>query len=243
MTIHRTHSPRTRLLTTALLLGLSLCLLPGLAFGEADKGRTLPEGFVYVTDVVPEAILEIRYYSTYNFVGARVDAYNAPVAVLSAPAGEALKKAQQALDSQGYVIKVFDAYRPQQAVTHFVRWAENLGDAVTKEYFYPDVDKADLFTQQYIAKRSGHSRGSTVDLTIVEKKSGKEVDMGSPFDFFGEISHPDTDLVTPEQKKNRMILQKAMMDAGYLPIKSEWWHFRLKDEPYPDTYFDFPVDF
>lgn len=210
---------------------------------QAGEGRSLPDGFVYLTDVVPDVILEIRYYSADNFMGSRVDSYNAPVAILSREAAEALRKAGQVLDSQGYVIKIFDAYRPQSAVAHFVRWAKDSGDNANKEYFYPGVDKANLFKLGYISEKSAHSRGSTVDLTIVDKKTGREVDMGSPFDFFGEISRPDSNQVTPEQKANRMILQKAMLDAGFLAIKTEWWHFRLAEEPYPDSYFDFPVDF
>lgn len=222
----------------SLLILLSLCVSPAQA-----KSGTLPEGFVYLTDVIPDAILEIRYYSTYNFVGARVDSYNAPVAIITREAAQALKKAQQALDDQGYAIKIFDTYRPKSAVAHFVRWAADVNDAKTKEYFYPDVDKKDLFKLGYIGEKSGHSRGSTVDLTLVDKKSGREVDMGSPFDFFGKISHPDSDLVSPQQKANRMILRKAMTDAGFIPLEEEWWHFRLNNEPHPDTYFDFPVEF
>ncbi|MCL2048393.1 MAG: M15 family metallopeptidase [Defluviitaleaceae bacterium] len=201
----------------------------------------LPEGFVYVTDAVPDAILEIRYFSTYNFVGARVDDYLAPRAIITEPAAEALKQVNAELQAQGYAIKVFDTYRPQGAVDHFVRWAADPDDVATKEYFYPDIAKDRIIPDGYIAERSGHSRGSTIDLTLVELLTGKEVDMGTPFDFFGLASHHETDLITEEQASNRLILKNAMVDAGFRIYDEEWWHYTLDDEPYPDTFFDFPV--
>jgi D-alanyl-D-alanine dipeptidase len=203
---------------------------------------TLPEGFVYVTDVVETAQLEIRYYGDNNFVGAPVDGYEAPVAILTEEAAAALKVAADILDEQGYYIKVFDAYRPQRAVDHFVRWAADLEDQKMKGIFFPQVDKSRLFELGYIAEKSGHTRGSVVDLTLVYKDTGEEVDMGSGFDFFGEISHHGTDLITPEQAANRSILRDAMVAAGFAPYPEEWWHYSLVGEPYPDTYFDFPVD-
>jgi D-alanyl-D-alanine dipeptidase len=208
---------------------------------KKDGVETLPNGFVYVTDVVPDVILEIRYFSTYNFLGARVDGYLAPVAILSTSAAQALKIANDDLRRQGYALKIFDAYRPQTAVNHFVRWAADLSDTLTKEYFYPDIDKSRLFPEGYIAEKSGHSRGSTVDLTIINLQSGKEIDMGSPFDFFGEISHHGTLLISYEQTQNREILKTAMLNAGFKLYDEEWWHYTLTNEPYPDTYFDFPV--
>ncbi|MCQ2148555.1 MAG: M15 family metallopeptidase, partial [Bacteroidales bacterium] len=177
----------------------------------------------------------------YNFVGARIDGYEAPVAYMTKEGAEALKKVSDYLITKGYRLKIFDAYRPTTAVAHFVRWAEDLSDIKTKEYFYPEVDKRVLFKEGYIAHRSGHSRGSTVDLTLVDMKSGKEVDMGAPFDYFGEISHPSSQRVTPTQYRNRMALREAMMKFGFSPISSEWWHFTLRNEPYPDTYFSFPI--
>jgi len=202
----------------------------------------LPDGFVYVTDEIPTAILEIRYFSEDNFVGAVIDGYHAPKAILTKEAAQALKKAADSLYEQGYYIKVFDAYRPQRAVDHFVRWAQDLSATQMKEKYYPDVDKALLFELGYIAEKSGHSRGSTVDLTLVDVSTGTELDMGSGFDFFGEISHHGTDLITKEQEQNRNILRDAMVNAGFEPYPEEWWHYTLRDEPYPDTYFDFPVE-
>ena len=200
------------------------------------------EGFVLVTDVVPDAILEIRYHSTYNFVGERVDGYDEPVALLTREAALALRKVSDEMKQCGYVLKIYDTYRPQQAVDHFVRWAEDLNAVEMKSVFYPHVDKSRLFEEGFIAKRSGHSRGSTVDLTLVETLTGKEVDMGGPFDFFGELSHPTHEgELTQEQKRNRMLLREVMLKHGFKPLSTEWWHFTLKDEPYPGTYFDFPV--
>ncbi|MDR1944290.1 MAG: M15 family metallopeptidase [Synergistaceae bacterium] len=207
-----------------------------------DRNHRLPEGFVYVTDIIPDAILDIRYYGADNFVGERIDSYNAPVAILSREAALALKKASDALNEQGYTIKVFDGYRPASAVAHFVRWAGDPGDTRRKAIHYPDVDKADVFKLGYVARKSGHSRGATVDLTIVDSATGEEADMGAIFDFFGPISAPSSRLVTPEQRKNRDILRNAMTASGFKPLSTEWWHFTLKNEPFPETYFDFPVE-
>ena len=207
---------------------------------DSEQGN-LPDGFVYVTDVIPTAQLEIRYFSEDNFVGAVIDGYEAPKAILTVEAAEALKKAADILEEQGYYIKIFDAYRPQRAVDHFVRWSKDLDDTKMKEKYYPDLDKSVLFELGYIAEKSGHSRGSTVDLTLVEISSGKELDMGSGFDFFGDISNHGTHLITPEQEKNRNILRDAMVEAGFKVYPEEWWHYTLENEPYPDTYFDFPV--
>lgn len=200
-------------------------------------------GFVLVSETVPDAILEIRYFSTYNFVGERISGYNEPIALLTKEAASALKEASDDLLQQGYQIKVYDAYRPQSAVDHFKAWALDLEDTRMKAYFYPEVDKSMLFAQGYIASQSGHSRGSVVDVTLVNRATGKDVDMGSPFDYFGEISHPShTAGLTKEQIDNRNILRDAMLAHGFKAINTEWWHFILADEPYPNTYFDFPVE-
>ena len=208
--------------------------------------------FVNVTDRVLDVILEIRYYSTYNFVGERVDGYLQPVALMTRQAADSLKAVNDELKAQGLRIKIWDTYRPQTAVNHFIRWAENIPDTAMKAVFYPMVDKSVLFEQGYIYARSSHSRGSTVDLTLISADTGKELDMGSPFDWFGIESHPDYcgnpetgeylggDL-TEQQFRNRQILREAMLRHGFAPLDSEWWHFTLRDEPYPDTYFDFPV--
>lgn len=199
-------------------------------------------GFVLISEAIPDVILEPRYYSTYNFVGARIDGYEEPLIFVTKEAAEALKKVNDTVMGKGFRLKIYDAYRPVAAVEHFVRWASDRDDTLMKDIFYPNVDKKDLFSLGFIAKRSGHSRGSTVDLTIFDEKQGKDADMGGTFDFFGDISHYAYSGLTSRQRENRKILRDAMMDAGFKPISTEWWHFTLKDEPYPDTYFNFPVN-
>ena len=216
--------------------------------------------FVTLTDVVPDAILEIRYYGTYNFVGQRIDGYEEPTALLTKQAALALKAVSDDVMAQGYRLKIYDAYRPQKGVDHFVRWAQDLADTKMKPYFYPDLDKSVLFEQEYIYERSGHTRGSTIDLTLFDMATEKELDMGGTFDWFGPESHPDFcgnpetgeytgdnsasptgRSITAEQFANRMILRRAMLSHGFKALDSEWWHFTLRDEPFPDTYFTFPV--
>lgn len=205
---------------------------------EADSS-----GFVLLAEAVPDAIQEIRYYTTYNFVGDRIDGYEQPISFITKEAGEALHAASETVKAQGYRLKIFDAYRPQKAVDHFVRWSKDLADTRMKQYFYPDLDKSVLFEQGYIAEKSGHTRGSTVDLTLFDMASEREVDMGGTFDFFGELSHPDYRGITDEQYAMRMVLRDAMVGAGFKPLVEEWWHFTLENEPYPDTYFTFPLNF
>ena len=202
-----------------------------------------PSGFVLLSDYVPHAVQEIRYFSTYNFIGERIDGYEEPCALLTKEAARALKSVANEMMVQGYRLKVFDAYRPACAVKHFVLWGIEDQDVRMKPYFYPELEKQALFAEGYIAKKSSHSRGSAVDLTLLDMKTGKELDMGSPFDLFSQVSHPDYrgPEVTDEQYENRMIMQHAMVRNGFLPLDCEWWHFMLKDEPYPDTYFEFPV--
>ena len=200
-----------------------------------------PSGFVVLTDYIPGIIQEIRYHSTYNFIGDRIDGYEEPCALLTKEAARALKSVSNEMMVQGYRLKVFDAYRPVSAVKHFVLWGIEDQDIRMKPYFYPDLQKQELFEKGYIAKESSHSRGSTVDLTLLDMSTGKELDMGSPFDLFSEASHPDYRGITEEQHDNRMILQRVMTRNGFKPIDCEWWHFTLEDEPYPDVYFDFPV--
>jgi D-alanyl-D-alanine dipeptidase len=216
--------------------------------------------FVNLTDAVPDAILEVRYFSTYNFVGTRVDGYLEPVVLMTRQAADSLRAVSDDLKQQGYRLKVFDAYRPQMGVDHFVRWAADIPDTLMKAYFYPDLDKSILFDQEYIMEKSGHTRGSTVDLTLFDMVTEKEVDMGGTFDWFGPESHPDFcgnpetgeytgdnsaspagRSITKEQFDNRMILRNAMLRHGFKTLDSEWWHFTLKNEPFPDTYFTFPV--
>ena len=197
--------------------------------------------FVLLTDAVPDAILEIRYYGTYNFVGTRIDGYEAPIAMLTKKAAKALKAVSDDVMAKGYRLKIYDAYRPQKAVDHFVRWAADVADTTMKYCFYPNLDKSVLFEQEYIMEKSGHTRGSTVDLTLFDMATGKELDMGGTFDWFGEESHPDYRGITDEQYAHRMILRTAMLSHGFKPLDSEWWHFTLADEPYPDTYFTVPL--
>ncbi len=198
-------------------------------------------GFVLLAEAIPDVILEIRYYSTYNFIGERIHGYEEPVALLSKEAAAALKEAAAELKEKGYYFKIYDAYRPQCAVDHFVAWGKDVDDIRMKEYFYPDLNKDEVFEKGFIAYQSGHSRGSTVDLTLFDMKEGKDVDMGGPFDWFGELSYPSYRGITEEQYQNRLLLRETMIKHGFVPYEGEWWHFTLKDEPYPDTYFTFPV--
>jgi len=198
-------------------------------------------GFVLLADYVPAIIQEIRYYSTYNFIGDRIDGYEEPCALLTIEAARALRTVSGEMAAQGFRLKVFDAYRPATAVKHFVLWSVDDLDLRMKPFFYPDLDKEELFQRGYIAKQSSHSRGSTVDLTLLDMEAGKELDMGGPFDLFSEVSHLDYRGVTEGQYHNRMFLRNAMLRNGFKPIDCEWWHFTLDNEPYPETYFDFPV--
>ena len=198
-------------------------------------------GFVVLADYVPHIVQEIRYYSTYNFIGERIDGYEEPCALLTKEAARALKAVSNEMIVRGYRLKVFDAYRPACAVKHFVLWGIEDQDIRMKPYFYPDLQKQELFEKGYIAKKSSHSRGSTVDLTLLDMSTGGELDMGSPFDLFSVVSHPDYKGITEQQYENRMMLQRVMVRSGFEPIDCEWWHFTLKDEPYPDTYVEFPV--
>lgn len=200
-------------------------------------------GFVLLSDSVPGIVQEIRYYSTYNFIGDRIDGYEEPCALLTREAARALKAVSNKAAVMGYRLKIFDAYRPAKAVRHFVMWGIEDLDQRMKPYFYPELEKQELFQKGYIASRSSHSRGSAVDLTLLDMKTGKELDMGSAFDYFGEISHPDCKTVTQEQFENRMLLRDMMIQNGFAPLDCEWWHFTLENEPYPDTYFEFPVSY
>jgi D-alanyl-D-alanine dipeptidase len=245
-----------------ILFAASILLAFTLSGCRNASDKAFESAFVNITDVVPDVILEIRYYSTYNFVGKRVDGYIQPTALLTREAAAALKEVSDDVKAQGYRLKIYDAYRPQRAVDHFVRWAADIPDTLMKAYFYPDLDKSVLFDQEYIMLKSGHTRGSTVDLTLFDMNLEKEVDMGGTFDWFGPESHPDfcgnpdtgeytgdnskspatpKRSITPEQFANRMILRRAMLSHGFKPLSTEWWHFTLVEEPFPETYFTFPV--
>ena len=234
--------PLAALALGALLL-LSACAGSASTAGnESVSPESDASGFVSLAEAVPDVILEIRYYSTYNFVGDRIDGYEDPCALLTRAAAEALQGAAADAAEQGYRLKVYDAYRPQTAVDNFVAWSQDTDDTRMKAYFYPELDKSVLFDQGYIAAKSGYSRGSTLDLTLFDMDTGKELDMGGTFDYFGELSHPDyVGDLTQEQIDNRNTLRDIMVDNGFKPLDTEWWHFTLADEPYPDTYFTFPV--
>jgi D-alanyl-D-alanine dipeptidase len=207
----------------------------------AQAQAQLPPGFVDGAAAVDGLVVDMRYFGANNFVGERIDGYERPRCVLSAPAANALATVQRDLSAHGLGLKVFDCYRPQRAVAQFVRWAQRIDDVKRKRDFYPDVDKRDLFKEGYISERSGHSRGSTVDLTLVRRADGRELDMGSPFDFFSPKSWPSDTGVGGEAQANRALLAAAMTRGGFRPYDKEWWHFTLVNEPFPDTYFDFPV--
>ncbi|MGA5523906.1 M15 family metallopeptidase [Streptomyces pseudogriseolus] len=259
-----TRSPRAvRALVTALaaLLTATAAAAPVRATPEPKA----PRDFVALHSVDPTILHEIRYVTPHNFVGEPVDGYRQPLCILTRPAAEALRTAQRRLLPQGYSLKVYDCYRPQRAVDHFVRWAEDLDDQTMKEEFYPNVDKTRLFADGYIAEKSGHSRGSTVDLTLVklparptrpyhpgepltacfapqdERFPDNSVDMGTGYDCFDTLSHTLDPRITGVQRAHRMLLKTTLEDLGFVNLAEEWWHYTFKPEAYPDTYFDFPV--
>ena len=201
----------------------------------------LPEGFVYVKDIIPDLDVELRYFGSDNFVGKPIEGYKANKLIVTKQTANALKLVHEELQNQNLCLKVHDGYRPQQAVNHFVKWAKNLNDTINKHIFYPDVKKENLFEEGYIASRSGHSRGSTIDLTIMDGNTGVSLDMGSAFDFFGEESWVNYESISETQKANRQLLQKVMLKHGFRNYSKEWWHFTLKGEPFPNIYFDFPI--
>lgn len=202
----------------------------------------LPKGFSYLTEIDPTILSELRYYSTNNFIGLPIDGYLSDKVIVTTPTANALQKVQSKLLLFGLSLNIFDAYRPQQAVNHFVRWAKEPNDTLMKKHYYPTVKKKDLFRLGYIAHQSGHTRGSTVDLTIVDLKTKETLEMGSPYDFFGKISHPFFDQLTKKQRSNRLLLRTLMLEAGFIPYSHEWWHFTLKEEPFTKTYFDFDIE-
>ncbi len=248
---------------TATFVGL--LLLGAVAIQPCHGRDKMPDTFVDVTEVIPDVVLEIRYFGEHNFLGAKVDGYSAPKCILTKSAAQALAGVQKDLKPFSLSLKIYDCYRPQQAVDHFVRWAKDLNDTKTKKEFYPAVDKHNLFRDGYIDSRSGHSRGSTVDLTIVpvpvpsqpdyrpgqalyectlpegERFADNSIDMRTGFDCFDELSHPTNPTVAVQQRVNRLLLKTLMEKHGFRYYDKEWWHFTLVNEPYPDTYFNFPV--
>nr|BFF41615.1 M15 family metallopeptidase [Tenacibaculum mesophilum] len=216
---------------------LSLFLLAALSI----QSQKLPEGFTYIKEVSPTIQGELRYCHTNNFMGVPVNGYEENILIATTPTAKALKKVQNELANQKLGLKIYDAYRPQTAVNHFVKWARVMNDTLMKQQYYPEVNKHHLFKKGYISSKSGHSRGSTVDLTIIRLETGEELDMGSPYDFFGVSSHITYEKLTKQQKKNRQLLQTVMRKHGFRPYSKEWWHFTLRGEPFPKTFFDFPV--
>ena len=202
----------------------------------------LREGFVYAQDIIEDLAVELRYCNDDNFVGQQIDGYNKEVVIMTDLAAKALRKIQDTLKKQGLGIKIYDAYRPQRAVNHFVKWAKQINDTLKKHEYYPNVKKQNLFRQGYISSKSRHSSGSTVDLTIVNLETGEELDMGTPYDFFGPESWVENNKLTANQIANRQLLQRVMLTNGFRNYPKEWWHFTLRGEPYRNQYFDFPVE-
>ena len=227
--------------------------------------EALPPGFVHLQTLDPTILTEVRYAGAHNFIGRPVPGYEAPEVVLTREAAEALAEVQADVRPMGYTLKVYDGYRPQRAVDEFVRWAADPDDDAMRAEFYPDVPKDRLFPERYIAERSGHSRGSTVDLTLVELPAtptapwmpgdplrpctaphgerwpDNSIDMGTGFDCFSEKSHHGSDAISEQARANREILLSAMERHGFEPYPEEWWHYTLADEPFPDAYFNFPI--
>ncbi|WP_320172805.1 M15 family metallopeptidase [Maridesulfovibrio sp.] len=221
-----------------LLVVLSILFSFSVAFSGQDS---LPDEFCYLDNILSGAVYDVRYFGSDNFVGKRIDGYKADRVILTRDAAAALAGAQKDLAPFGLGLKIFDGYRPQDAVLHFVRWAEDLNDTRMKQKYYPGVQKKNLFRDGYIAEKSSHSRGSTVDLTIIDLKTGQELDMGTGFDFFGPDSWPDNKDMSVQVRSNRALLREIMVRNGFKPLKEEWWHFTLEFEPFPENYFNFPI--
>lgn len=210
-------------------------------FSAIEHHDEIPDNFVYLREVVPGIAEDVRYFSGANFIGERIPGYEAGHIIVTLEAALALRKVQQDLAYSGLALKVFDGYRPQRAVDFFGRWAADSEDTRCKAEYYPNLNKGDLFPLGYLVRQSSHSRGSTVDLTLIDHLSGTELDMGTPFDFFDLLSWPSALAVTPEQRSNRLLLRLAMQKAGFIPVEEEWWHFTLENEPWPQQYFDFVI--
>jgi D-alanyl-D-alanine dipeptidase len=204
--------------------------------------KGLPAGFVYIDELIPDCIIDAKYAGTENFMGRPAVGYNQPLVVMTKEAAAGCVRAAEKLRAQGYVMKFFDSYRPQRAVDDFCRWGDDLGDLRRKPVQYPNLEKARVFDEGYIARHSSHTRGSAVDLTIVDTATHQELDMGCGFDFMDPRSNLGAKGLTPAQEHNRQILQDAMLSSGFKPYDGEWWHFNIVPEPYPDTYFDFPIE-
>jgi D-alanyl-D-alanine dipeptidase len=253
-------------LTLSLTHTLTRVLLFILFLTQAGFSQSsIPDGFVEIREVIPDVILDIRYTTNHNFLGVPVDGYNDKKCYMTREAAEALLKVQEELRKFSLSLKIYDAYRPQRAVDHFVRWAKDLSDTLTKREFYPTLDKSRLFVDGYIAEKSGHSRGSTVDLTVVpipipyqpefdindqcecyepadKRFKDNSIDMTTGFDCFHPLSHTENPELNPQQRANRLLLITLMDKYGFRNLAEEWWHFTLRSEPFPDTYFDFVIE-
>ena len=225
-----------------MLMMLFSSLLPSARAEESPApAHELPEGFCYVHELIDDVILDIRYAGTHNFVGDVIDGYEAPYAVMTVQAAEKLKAAAEEFRSLGYRVKIFDAYRPQSAVRHFVRWSADAEDMRMQAEFYPEYKKKSLLVDQgYIARNSSHCRGSAIDLTITDL-DGNEIDMGTGFDYFGKLAWHGAKGVTEQQAQNRLALKTVMEKHGFRCFGHEWWHYKLMNEPYTKTGFNFPV--
>lgn len=208
---------------------------------EPHNNQALPDGFVYVDALAADLSVDLKYCTADNFLGEPVDGYQASRVIATAPAARALTAVQRELGLFGLGLRIFDAYRPQRAVHHFIRWAKDEDDHSTQDAYYPGLRKQQLFDEGYVSKHSSHSRGSTFDLTVITRDDGQPLDMGTAFDFFGPESWPDWRGAGQQQKNNRLLLRGIMGKHGFAPHDYEWWHFTLAEEPFPDTYFDFPV--
>ncbi|MCC8356832.1 MAG: M15 family metallopeptidase [Oscillospiraceae bacterium] len=205
------------------------------------KARELPEGFVYLDEWIEDCIIDAKYAGTDNFIGRPIAGYERPLVVASRQVAEGCVRAANILRPQGYILKVYDAFRPQRAVDDFCRWGEDEADQRRKPIHYPNIEKMKMFDEGYIDRKSAHTRGTAVDLTLVDIETHQELDMGSIFDFMDVRSWPDYPNLTPAQRKNRDTLRSAMLSSGFEPLENEFWHYNISPEPHPDTYFDFPI--
>ena len=210
-------------------------------FFSSFFNNNLEDGFVYLNDIDDSIIVDLKYYSNENFTGQYVEGYLSNNAILTKESALALSDAQDDFNKLGYSLILYDAYRPQRAVDFFVQWSNNSYDTINKRIYYPNIKKSELFELGYIAYKSGHSRGSTVDVSLVEISTNKVLDMGTIFDYFGVESHTFFDDISEKQKSNRLILYEIMSNNGFKNYSKEWWHFTLKNEPY-QKYFDFLVN-
>lgn len=246
------------------LLALILFATPSFLLAKTNTTK-MPKNFVEIREVIPNVVMDIRYFGPHNFIGEKIDGYEAPKCFLTKKAAEALANVQKELEAFSMSLKIYDCYRPQRAVNQFIKWAEDTSDTRMRKEFYPEIDKKNLFRDKYIAAKSGHSRGSTVDLTIVPIPTPKQenyvkgqalrdcrlpaskrfkdnsIDMGTGYDCLDALSNPENPKINNEQKRNRLLLKTLMDKYGFRISQKEWWHYSLRDEPYPNTYFDFEV--